>query len=51
MVKSKDGAAEIKTVNLGSALKQETFYYGIKFVTYTDYSAVVAEMQNTLYAE
>ncbi len=51
VLKSKDGANEVKTINLGSALKQETWYAGIRFVTYTDYSAVVAEIQGALYAE
>ncbi len=51
VLKSKDGANEIKTINLGSALKQEIWYDEIKFVTYTDYSAVVAEIQGALYAE
>ena len=48
VVKSKE-ANNIVTINLGSDLKQETLYKGIRFVTYTDYAAVVSQIQTALY--
>ena len=48
VVKSKE-ANGVTTLNLGSDLKQETWYKGVRFVTYTDYAAVVEQIQTALY--
>ncbi|MBE6624328.1 MAG: hypothetical protein E7622_01660 [Ruminococcaceae bacterium] len=48
-IKSKDGSNGVVTINLGSDLKQETWYHGVRFVTYTDYSEVVSQLQAALY--
>lgn len=48
-IKSKDGSNGVVTINLGSDLKQETLYRGVRFVTYSDYSAVVSQIQTALY--